>query len=222
MTDQLRVVGYLRVSTIEQADEGAGLDAQRATIEQAAAARGWHITTILEDRGVSAKSTKGRDALAAAIALCEAGGADALVTSKLDRLSRSIIDFATLMERARSGGWSLVVLDCDFDMTTPAGELMANMLACFAQFERRIIGMRTRDGMAAKKTAGTFKAKPGRRPTMDGKTVARIIRAHDGGSSLGEIARQLNAEGVKTTHGGAKWYPSTVQAVLRRVAASQN
>jgi len=216
-----RVVTYLRVSTAEQADEGAGLDAQRSTIQAKAAGRDWQFVTELVDRGVSAKSTKGRDALAAAIALCEAGGADALVVAKLDRLSRSIIDFATLMERAQQGGWAIVVLDCDFDMTTPAGELMANMLACFAQFERKIISQRTRDGMAAKKATGTYKAPPGRRSKMPGKIVARIVRAADAGDSLGEIARRLNADKVPTEQGGAAWYPSTVRAVLRRVRTSE-
>lgn len=207
------------MSTAEQADEGAGLAAQRATIDVAATARGWELVTVLEDRGVSAKSTKGRDALAAAIALCEAGGADALVVAKLDRLSRSIIDFATLMERARAAGWAIVVLDCDFDMTTPAGELMANMLACFAQFERRVISQRTRDGMAAKKATGTFKAPPGRRPTIDPKVVARIRRDAEAGRSLGEIARRLNDDAIPTAQGGVRWYSSTVRAVLGRVGS---
>jgi DNA invertase Pin-like site-specific DNA recombinase len=214
-----RVVGYLRVSTAEQSDSGAGLEAQRSAIEATVDARGWQLVTMLEDRGVSAKSTKGRDALAAAIALCEAGGADALVVAKLDRLSRSIIDFATLMERARAAGWAIVVLDCDFDMTTPAGELMANMLACFAQFERRVISQRTRDGMAAKKATGTFKAPPGRRSQLDPRTAARIRREHDAGRSLRSIAERLNVDAIPTGHGGKQWHASTVKAVLARVGS---
>lgn len=211
-----RVVGYLRVSTAEQVDSGAGLDAQRADIERAAATRGWHLVTFLEDRGVSAKSTKGRDALAAAIAMIEAGGADALAVAKLDRLSRSLIDFATLMDRARANGWAIVVLDCDFDMTSPTGELMANMLACFAQFERRIIGQRTRDGLRAKKAQGVKLGRPSKTPA---KVLARIIREADAGKSLGEVARGLNADRVPTSQGGVQWYPSTVRAVLQRTAA---
>jgi DNA invertase Pin-like site-specific DNA recombinase len=214
-----RVVGYLRVSTAEQSDSGAGLEAQRSAIEATVDARGWQLVTMLEDRGVSAKSTKGRDALAAAIALCEAGGADALVVAKLDRLSRSIIDFATLMERARAAGWAIVVLDCDFDMTTPAGELMANMLACFAQFERRVISQRTRDGMAAKKATGTFKAPPGRRSQLDPRTAARIRREHDAGRSLRSIAERLNVDAIPTGQGGKQWHASTVKAVLARVGS---
>lgn len=212
-------MGYLRVSTAEQSDSGAGIEAQRTAIETAAAARGWQLVTVLEDRGVSAKSTKGRDALAAAIGLCEAGGADALLVAKLDRLSRSIIDFATLMERARAASWAIVVLDCDFDMTTPAGELMANMLACFAQFERRVISQRTRDGMAAKKATGTYKAPPGRRSQLDQRTAARIRREHAAGRSLRSIAGRLNVDAIPTGQGGKQWHASTVKAVLARVGS---
>ena len=166
-----KVVGYVRVSTQEQADSGAGLAAQRAAIEAECRRRGWVLVALLEDAGVSAKSTKGREGLAAAKALILAGAAEALVVAKLDQLSRSMLDFSTLMEQAQSQGWAIVVLDCDFDMTTPTGELMANMLASLAQFERRIIGQRTKDGLAAKRAAGVRLGRPSTTPE---KVVARV------------------------------------------------
>ncbi len=180
--EETKVVGYVRVSTQEQADSGAGLAAQRAAIEAECRRRGWVLVALLEDAGVSAKSTKGREGLAAAKALILAGAAEALVVAKLDRLSRSMLDFSTLMEQAQSQGWAIVVLDCDFDMTTPTGELMANMLASFAQFERRIIGQRTKDGLAAKRAAGVRLGRPSTTPE---KVVARIKREHDAGQSFG-------------------------------------
>jgi len=208
-----RVVGYVRVSTHEQAESGAGLDAQRVAIEDAARRRGWVLVTILEDRGLSAKSTNGRPALAAAVALVEAGGADALVVSKLDRLSRSMLDFATLMERARKAGWAIVVLDMDFDMTTPTGELMANMLAAFAQFERRLIGQRTKDGLAIKKAQGVAMGRPRSTPKA---VLNRVVRERASGASLGAIARGLNDDAIPTAQGGNRWYSSTVKALLTR------
>lgn len=208
-----KVVGYLRVSTSEQVDSGAGLEAQRRAIAETCARKGWVLVTVLEDRGVSAKSVKGREALAAAVSMIEAGGADALVVAKLDRLSRSVLDFSTLMERARSKGWAIVVLDMDFDMTTPAGELMANMLSSFAQFERRIISQRTKDGLAVKRSQGV---KLGRRSTLDPRTVARIRRAREEGRSLGAIAKQLNDDAIPTGQGGIRWYSSSVKAVMDR------
>ena len=210
-----RVVGYVRVSTAEQANSGAGLAAQREAIEAAAQRRGWVLVSILEDAGTSGKSTKGRTALAAAIALIEAGGADALVVAKLDRLSRSMLDFAAIMERARTNGWAIVVLDVDFDMTTPTGELMSNMLAAFAQFERRLIGQRTRDGLRAKRASGVQLGRPRSTPEA---VVRRVVRERERGASLGAIARGLNEDAIPTAQGGSRWYASTVRALLERAS----
>jgi DNA invertase Pin-like site-specific DNA recombinase len=82
------------------------------------------------------------------------------VVAKLDRLSRSLLDFANLMAAARTEGWALVALDLGVDMTTPAGEMIANVLASLAQFERRLIGQRKREGLAAKRSAGVRLARP--------------------------------------------------------------
>ena len=210
-----RVVGYVRVSTAEQADSGAGMAAQRTAIEDATRRRGWVLVAILEDAGVSGKSTKKRPALEAATALIEAGGADALVVAKLDRLSRSMLDFLTLMDRARKNNWAIVLLDVDFDMTTPTGELMANMLAAFAQFERKIIGQRTRDGLAQKRAQGVQLGRPRKTPDA---VLRRVMREREAGASFGAIARGLNDDAIPTAQGGSRWYPSTVRALLSRVA----
>jgi len=208
-----KVVGYVRVSTQEQADSGAGLAAQRAAIEAECKRRGWVLVTILEDAGCSAKSTKNRPSLEAAITLIEAGGAEALVVAKLDRLSRSMLDFATLMDRAKNSGWAIVLLDVGFDMTTPNGELMVTMLAAFAQFERRLIGQRTKDGLAVKRAEGVQLGRP---RTMPEKVVARIKREHAAGKSLNSIAKRLNDDAIPTAQGGAQWHASTVKALLAR------
>ncbi|MCA1704859.1 MAG: recombinase family protein [Actinobacteria bacterium] len=101
-------VGYLRVSTAEQAESGAGLDAQRATVEAECARRGWRLVQVFTDAGVSGKSTDNRPALTEALAAVENGAAAALVVAKLDRLSRSVQDAAGLLDRAQRHGWALV------------------------------------------------------------------------------------------------------------------
>ena len=106
----MRVCGYTRVSTSEQAQSGAGLEAQEAAIRAEAERRGWELVQVFEDAGASGKSLNGRPGLSEAIAAVERGEAEGLVVSKLDRLSRSLLDFAGLMERARKRGWSLVAL----------------------------------------------------------------------------------------------------------------
>ncbi|MCA1677351.1 MAG: recombinase family protein, partial [Actinobacteria bacterium] len=77
-----------------------------------------------------------------------------LVVAKLDRLSRSVQDAAGLLDRAQRHGWALVAADLGVDASTPAGEAMANVMATFGQLERRMIGQRTREALAARKAAG--------------------------------------------------------------------
>jgi DNA invertase Pin-like site-specific DNA recombinase len=142
-------VGYVCVSTAEQADSGAGLEAQRAAIRSACQQRGWELVGIHEDAGFRA-ATLARPGLGEALSAVESSEATVLVVAKLDRLSRSLLDFAALMERSRRKRWALGALDLGVDTTTPAGEAMANLMATFAQFERRLIGRRTKDALAVK------------------------------------------------------------------------
>lgn len=208
-----RVVAYVRVSTQEQADSGAGLAAQRAAIEAEVKRRGWKLIAILEDAGVSGKSTNGRKALQGALSMLEAGAAEALVVTKVDRLARSLIDFCGLMEQAKRGGWALIALDAAFDMTTPQGRAMTQMLGVFAELERGLISQRTKDGLAAKRAMGVVIGRP---RTMPDRVVDRIRREHKSGRSLAAIARSLNEDAIPTAQGGAAWHPSTVKAVIAR------
>lgn len=204
-------VGYVRVSTAEQADSGLGLAAQRSMIEAEAARRGWNLIGITEDAGVSGKSLSGRVGLEEALAAVESGDAEALVVAKLDRLSRSLLDFAGLMAQGQKNGWALVALDLGVDTTTPAGEFMASVLASAAQWERRIIGQRTKDALAVRKQQGVQLGRP---RTVPEDVVARIRELREAGKSLRAIADTLNDEGVATVHSGRKWYASTVRGVL--------
>ncbi len=138
--------------------------------------------------------------------------AEALVVAKLDRLSRSLLDFAALTERARQGGWQLVALDLGVETATPSGEMMANVLATFAQFERRPIGQRTRDVLAAKKQAG---ARLGRPVTIPDTIRRRIVSERLAGTSWPRIAQSLNRDSVPTVRGDTRWPVSTVQAAYR-------
>lgn len=210
----MRVIGYIRVSTDEQADSGAGLAAQRLAIEAEATRRGWELVVVYDDSGVSAKSIKGRPGLTRALAAVESGEGDALVVAKLDRLSRSILDFAALMDRSQKKGWALIALDLGVDTSTPSGEMMANVLAVFAQFERRLIGQRTKDALSAKRAEGTLRGPIGRPRSLPSTVRRRIARDRAKGLSFGRIAERLNADGVATAQGGREWYPATVRKVL--------
>ncbi len=208
-----RAVAYLRVSTAEQAGSGAGLSAQQESIEREANHRGWQLVGTFTDEAASGRSMTGRPSLERALHAVEGGEADVLIVAKLDRLSRSLLDFAALMARAQRHGWNLVAIDLGIDLSTPAGEFMANVMASAAQWERRIIGQRTREALAARKAQGV---RLGRPPSLDPALVSRIVRQRHEGLTLAAIANGLNAEGVATAQGGLRWHPSTVRAILQR------
>jgi DNA invertase Pin-like site-specific DNA recombinase len=206
----MQVIGYVRVSTDEQADKGSGLEAQRKAIASECDRRGWRLVDVSEDAGYSARNLK-RPGIQAALDRLEQGEVDGLVVAKLDRLSRSMLDFAGVMDRAQRQGWALVALDCAVDTTSPAGEAMAHVLATFAQFERRLIGQRTKEALAVKRSQGVRLGRPRSLPL---EVRERIVLERESGETLTAIADRLNRDGVATAQHGARWWPSTVRSVL--------
>src|SRR5581483_3445214 len=106
-------------------------------------------------------------------------------------LSRSVIDFARVLEEARKRGFNVVALDLGLDLSTPQGELVANVLASVAQWERRIIGQRTREALAVKKRQGVAIGRP---PTLPASVVKRIKRQRKAGKTYAAIAHALNRD----------------------------
>src|SRR5664280_2600866 len=196
-----RTIAYLRCSTEEQADGRAGLEAQRTAILAEAHRRGWDEAevTFIEDAGFSGKN------------LDRPG-----IETALDALSRSLVDFAGLMDRASREHWALIALDLNVDTSTPAGEAMAAMLATFAQFERRLIGERTKSALAIKKAAGVRLGRPRLIPE---EIVARIVAERSSGATLRAIADGLNRDAVPTAMRGRQWWVATVQGVLAQAGS---
>lgn len=210
----MRALGYLRVSTDEQADSGLGLEAQRTAVSRYAAAHGWDVELHI-DAGASGKSLD-RPALQAALAALNARQADVLIVAKLDRVSRSVADFAGVLETAQRRGWSLVAIDLGVDTSTSAGELVANVMASVARWERRVIGERTSAALRAKVARGESVGRPRAVPDA---SVARLLALRAEGLSHAGVATALNDEAVPTAHGG-RWHPSTVARILRREDAA--
>lgn len=213
----LRCIGYVRVSTDEQADRGASLAWQKQALQDECARRGWQLADLAADTA-SAGSMRGRPGLHRALERLDAHDYDALLVARLDRLSRSVGDFARIMERAHKRGWSIVVLDPAVDMTSPFGEAMASMAAVFAQLERRLIAQRTRDGIAEKKRQGTYRGGrllPQSQPVPEHVARRIVDLSEREGLSSRAIAARLDLEGVPTLRGGP-WVHTTVLSVLRR------
>jgi len=205
------VVAYLRVSTTEQAVSGLGLEAQRATIAAYAARKELTVVDEFVDEGISAKSLAGRPGAQAALAAVRGSLAAGLLVAKMDRLSRSVVDGAGLMERAGREGWALHFADLDIDTSTPAGEMAANIIISGSQYERRLISQRTKDALAAKSARGE---RLGARPALPVDVTRRILTERAAGRTFQAIADGLMAEGVRTSRGGAKWHPATIKAVV--------
>ncbi|MFZ6005454.1 MAG: recombinase family protein [Actinomycetota bacterium] len=213
----LKALLYSRVSTGRQAKSGLGLDDQTQAMTEAATNRGWTVVDHITDAGVSGKSVKARPGLLKALNRLDDGEADVLVVAKLDRLSRSVGDFAQLLDRAQRKGYGVVVLDVDVDTTKAAGEFVVNVLASAAQFERRLIGDRVKAAHAQRRLRGQ---RAGQRPELPNALRQRIAREVAKGTSLNAMASRLNEAGVATARGG-KWYASTIRHVVRSVTLDQ-
>jgi len=185
------------------------LGAQRAAIAAECARRGFSQGEIFEDAGASAKSLQGRPALAEALGILARGEASVLIVGKLDRLARSVADFASLVRLAERQGWAILACDLGIDMTSPTGGLLANVTASVAEWERRIIGVRTKEALAARKAAGV---KLGRPRALDSAVADRIRDERSGGLTLQAIADGLNADRILTPT-GKTWSPALVRKI---------
>lgn len=205
------LIGYIRVSTDEQAASGYGLKAQRAAIREAAGRRDVELIDLVSDEGLSGKSLE-RPGLIAALERIAAGEAAGLVVAKLDRVSRSVVDFGLLLDWFDRAGAIFIALDLNVDTSTPGGRLVANVLASVAEWERDTIAQRTKAGLAAARAEGRpiGPAAVRDRPEL----VERIHAMRDEGRSLRAIAEALNADGVPTLRGGSTWRPSSLQTIL--------
>lgn len=220
-----KAIGYIRVSTQGQADEGVSLDAQRAKIEAWCSLNDAELVAVFED-AVSGKSMKGRDGLEAA--LKATGKGMALVSYSISRLARSTRDMLHIGEMLEKKGADLVSLTEKIDTTTAAGRMVFKMLAVLAEFEREQIGERTKMALAQKKATGKpycgapfgFDAIEGRLVEVkrEAKIVGEILRQREAGSSLADIANHLNAQGIEGKRGG-RWFASTVRYLIQRQAA---
>jgi DNA invertase Pin-like site-specific DNA recombinase len=214
-TAQPKALGYLRVSTDAQADSGLGLDAQRAAISAAAARLGLPLADTFTDAGLSgALDVANRPGLFAALNALRRG--DALIVAKRDRLGRDVIAVA-MMERliTRKGARVLSAAGEGTDNDSPASMLQRRMLDAFAEYERLIIGQRTKAALRAKRQRGERAgnlpfgyqlASDGRTllPSLAEQRIIGIVRQlREAGYTLRAIADRLNGEGYTTRRGSA-------------------
>jgi DNA invertase Pin-like site-specific DNA recombinase len=209
--EPMRAAGYCRVSTDEQGDSGLGLASQKATIHQEVQRRGWAFETMYADVA-SGKSMKGRTDFARALDALNAGEVDVLIVAKLDRLSRSVSDFAAVLAKSQTEGWALNICDLGVDTTTPSGKMVAQIMMVLAEWEREMIGDRTRRALEQARAQGT---RLGRPSGVSDETLRLIRILRNSGKSFGAIAHALDLEGVATGQGG-QWHAATVKKLYER------
>ena len=188
-----RAIAYLRVSTEKQSSEGVSLEAQRRQVEAYASLYGIELVAVIVETGSA--STMARPGLQDALARLASGEAQALLVTKLDRLTRSIRDLGDMIETAfGKGGASLMSVGEQIDTRTAAGRMVLNVLMSVSQWEREAIGERTSVAMQHKLAAGEYvggKVPFGKRVDADGRLVA-----DDAETAVAEKARALRATGL--------------------------
>lgn len=208
-------VAYLRVSTQRQGASGLGLEAQQEAIDRhAGVAQMPVIATFTE---VESGAVKDRPELSKALQTCRQKKA-VLLIARLDRLSRSLSFVAQLLDA------NVEIRAADMP---EANRMMLQMLAVFAEHERRLIGERTKAALAAAKARGVklgangaVLADQNRARAME---FAQALRAEvedcraDGVTTLRQLADALNARGVKAPEGGG-WHPASARRLLHRLS----
>jgi DNA invertase Pin-like site-specific DNA recombinase len=223
-------IGYIRVSSDEQADSGLGLEAQRQRLTAYCDLKGLRLTEVFEDPGVSggkplASRPAGRQLLATA-----KKSTAIVVVAKLDRLFRSVADAASVIADFDKKGIPLVAIAEGFDATNPYGRAMAQMASVFAELERAMIRERTRSAMSVKRSRGERIS--GHAPfgwdfgsggrlvanASEQRIIAHIRHLRAKGMSYRGIATRLDHAGILPKR-GRRWQHTTVKSILQRNAA---
>ena len=219
----MKVIGYARVSTDKQADRGVSLEAQTEKIRAMAVVHNAELVDIIVDGGESAKSLN-RPGMERLLALVDSGGVQAVIVAKLDRLTRSVKDLCTLLERFERREVTLISVAESLDTGSAAGRLVLNIMTAVSQWEREAIGERTRDAMNHKRTNGErvgniafgYRLASDRvhvepEPTEQA-TIVAVAELRANGMSLRRIAKDLNRRGMRTRK-GSEWRLESVARV---------
>lgn len=227
-----RAAVYLRLS--KETEASSSIERQRLACLRLAESRGWDVVLVEEDVDVSASKRRldrpGLDRVRAAY-----GSLDVVIYWKTDRLARSLLDFANLMEEAERHDVALVSATEPLDLSSPMGRAMGQVVAIFAELEARTMGLRQVSTIAhlretGRSTGGLLPYWLRRVPNPDGPgyvddhdperapVVLEAVERALAGESLLAIARDFTARGLPTIRGGRAWSPDTLGGLLRNPA----
>ena len=222
----MSAIGYVRVSTRDQADSGVSLAAQRAKIEAYATMHDLELVEVIDDAGHSAKSLD-RPGMARLLDLIRRRKVDVVVVAKLDRITRSVRDLGELVDLFKRSGVEFASVADHIDTSTAAGRLVLNVMGSVSQWEREAIGERTAEALAVMRANGkriSRHAPYGYRGDGNGgwirdeaeqRGVGLIRQLRTAGLSLRQIGADLEHRGV-IGRAGTRLSPSTISSVLSR------
>ncbi len=220
-------VGYIRVSTAEQAKTGVSLDAQESKIRGYAQLNDFILSKVIRDEGESGKDLN-RAGIQELIWLVKDKKIDGIIVYKIDRLSRKVIDTLNLIEQFDKHGVAFHSITERIDTKTAAGRFFITILSALAQMERDLISERTKVALNYKRSQGGLaggvpygyrsvgKKEESKliKDDKESKTLEVIIQFNKSGKSLNWISRELNKSGIPSRCNG-KWYPQTVKSVIQ-------
>lgn len=224
----MKVIGYIRVSTEEQATGGISLEAQAEKIRTYCKLYDLELIAIIEDAGESAKTLK-RPGMQWVLDIlkvghCSKGNVEGVIVSKLDRLTRSMRDLSYLIETYFSSRFDLFSVSENLNPKTAAGRLVLNILASVAQWEREVIAERTSTALQHLKAKGKYIGghvpygfkQDGENVVVDSREQDMIVAAHNlksNGLSLRKIGALLSKMDYHPRNGG-KWSAQQVKSLL--------
>lgn len=226
----MAILAYLRVSTEDQAESGAGLAAQKDACRAWAAKQGEDVDAFFADEGVSgSKSLEHRPALLELLAGLKRG--DVLLVAKRDRIARDVV-VAAMVEAAtnRKGGKVVSAAGEGSEDDSPAGLLMRRLIDSFSEYERAVIAARTKAALQAKKRRrervgavqyGHHLAADGIHLEIDEPeqvVIREARRLRDSGLSLGKVAAELAKQGL-LSRVGRPFVAQQVKNMLAQEAA---
>ena len=205
---------YARVSTQMQVNDGMSLGAQERDLRRAAEQAGFTEMELLREEGRSGKSIQGRPVLREALDRLDRGEAAAIFVTRIDRLARSTKDFLSIVDRANSNDWRIVMLDLNLDTATYQGRFVVTIMSALAEMERGIIAERQKDVHKDRREKGLkWGVDLGPKSRISEELYERIRKYRESGMSYKSIADRLNKDGVKTAF-DKKWHATTVKNYL--------
>ncbi|WP_422930081.1 recombinase family protein [Singulisphaera sp. PoT] len=235
-----RAIGYIRVSTEEQARGGFSLLDQESKLRKYADLHELNLIDVIADEGASAKTLK-RPGIAKALEVLRNRQAEGLLIAKLDRLTRRLKDWSTLIDDYFSdkGGCKLHSVNDHVDTSNATGRMMLNIIVTIAQWERETISERTADGLRKKRElnercgnvrygfdldlTGPVNKRGGVARLVENPeeqaAIAMMKALREDGESLRAIAEVLEKNGIKTKEGLTKWSAEAIRRILAWKAA---